>query len=172
ASTRATLLLKTSNLFFTRSTASPHWPASFWRNSFIVGYHGESSRSSIHRQSARLGSSSHTGVPIAPARCATAVSTLITRSRFAIKAAVSTKSANWSDQSFTIIPEGGHWACLAGSPFWMLWKRTQGTWPSGASVESGIDLRQSFLFSGLPAQATPTLRPAGSFDSMSRHLSI
>ncbi len=37
--------------------------------------------------------------PIAPAKWATAVSTLIIRSRFAMRAAVSAKSFKWVDQS-------------------------------------------------------------------------
>src|SRR5262245_44265958 len=34
-----------------RSKTSSHWPTLVWRNSRIVGYHGESSRPVIHRQS-------------------------------------------------------------------------------------------------------------------------
>ena len=64
------------------------------RNSRAVGYHGLSSRSSIQRQSGTKGSNIHTGLPSAPARCATAVSTLMTRSSCVMTAAVSAKSAN------------------------------------------------------------------------------
>ena len=46
----------------------------------IVGYHGEVSPSNAQRQSGKCLSSTHTGFPIAPARCASAVSTVITRS--------------------------------------------------------------------------------------------
>src|SRR2546422_4883318 len=49
-------------------------------NSRAVGYHGLSSRSCSHLQSAANGRSIHTGLPSAPARCAAAVSTLMTRS--------------------------------------------------------------------------------------------
>jgi hypothetical protein len=67
-------------------------PMEGWRNSRIVGYQGLSFRSGSQRQSATNGSSTQTGLPIAPARWATAVSTAITRSRLAINAAVSVKS--------------------------------------------------------------------------------
>src|SRR2546422_6898400 len=43
-------------------------------NSRAVGYHGLSSRSCSHLQSAANGRSIHTGLPSAPARCAAAVS--------------------------------------------------------------------------------------------------
>ena len=54
--------------------------ALFWRNSRIVGYQGLSSRPSSQRQSVTHGSGTQTGLPSAPARCATDVSTVITRS--------------------------------------------------------------------------------------------
>ena len=43
--------------------------------------------SQIQRQSGDVGSSTHTGFPSAPAKCATLVSTEITRSKFAMIAA-------------------------------------------------------------------------------------
>ena len=64
-------------------------PRRDWRNSRIVGYQGLSSRSSSQRQSGEKGNATHTGAASAPARCATAVSDVITRSRFSITAAVS-----------------------------------------------------------------------------------
>src|SRR6185437_14050139 len=54
-----------------------------------AGYQGLSFRCAIHRQSAQKGKSSHTGLPSAPARCATIVSTEITASMCAIVAATS-----------------------------------------------------------------------------------
>src|SRR6185437_5345775 len=66
------------------------------RTSLAVGYHGLSSRSVIHRQSDARPSRIHTGLPIAPARCATAVSTAITKSSCRMTAAVSAKSAHSS----------------------------------------------------------------------------
>ena len=49
-------------------------PADVCRKSRIVGYHGLSARFSIQRHSGGNGRSSQTGLPIAPAKCATAVS--------------------------------------------------------------------------------------------------
>ena len=65
------------------------FPRSRCRNSRIVGYQGLSLRSSSQRQSGAKGSATQTGTPSAPARWATAVSQVITRSRFIITAAVS-----------------------------------------------------------------------------------
>src|SRR5215203_2881446 len=62
-----------------RSIVEDH-PPSVARNKRIVGYHGESSRSAIHLQSAALGSSVHTGTPSAPLRCAGILSIEMTRS--------------------------------------------------------------------------------------------
>src|SRR5205814_912432 len=45
-----------------------HSPAFSWRKSFMVGYQGVSSRSSIQRQSGAKGSATHVGTPNAPAR--------------------------------------------------------------------------------------------------------
>ena len=62
-------------------------------------YQGESVRSSSQRQSAGAGIMTQAGRPMAPARWATALSTVMTRSRFCISAAVSPKSvrlAPWS----------------------------------------------------------------------------
>ena len=64
---------------------------------------GESGRFNIHRQSGAKGKSIQTGLPIAPARWATAVSTEITRSRLAISAAVSAKSVSSEVQSIEVL---------------------------------------------------------------------
>ena len=61
----------------------------FWRKIRIVGYHGLSSRSVSQRQSGVVDSAIQTGTPRAPARCATAVSDVMNRSRHVITAAVS-----------------------------------------------------------------------------------
>ncbi len=68
-------------------------PAHACRKSRALGYHGESSRTSSQRQSAFEHSSTHTGRPIAPARCAPDVSMDMTKSSDAMIAAVSAKSA-------------------------------------------------------------------------------
>ncbi len=57
-----------------------------------LGYQGLSLRWRSQRKSAANGNNKNSGFPIAPARCATAVSTEITASRQAIAAAVSAKS--------------------------------------------------------------------------------
>ena len=57
-----------------------------------MGYQGESARSSIQRHSGTCFKATNTGLPMAPARCATEVSTETIRSRLAITAAVSTKA--------------------------------------------------------------------------------
>jgi hypothetical protein len=60
-----------------------------WRNKCRVGYQGLSLRFNNHRQSGAKGNMSQVGSPIAPARCATEVSTVINTSRFSMIAAVS-----------------------------------------------------------------------------------
>ncbi len=65
----------------------------------MEGYHGVSLRSRSQRQSDAVGSNSQTGFPRAPARCATDVSTLTTKSSSAIAAAVSLKSSNCGPRS-------------------------------------------------------------------------
>ena len=74
-----------------RTTASQS-PGPGCRKSRAVGYHGLSVRTSCQRQSGANGSRIHTGLARAPARCATLVSTLTTRSSSATSAAVSSKS--------------------------------------------------------------------------------
>ena len=61
--------------------------------SFARHYHGLSSRLRSQRQSGENGSKTHTGSPSAAARCATDVSTAITRSSCEMSAAESEKSA-------------------------------------------------------------------------------
>ena len=80
----------------TRAITAPQSPALCWRKRRALGYHGLSSRSNDHRQSAADARRIHTGLPRAPAMCATEVSTVITRSMHAIAAAVSPKSVNCS----------------------------------------------------------------------------
>ncbi len=58
----------------------------------MVGYQGLSSRLRSQRQSEARLSSSQTGLPIAPAKCAIDVSTVTTKSRWEIRAALSSKS--------------------------------------------------------------------------------
>src|SRR5262249_33143734 len=67
-------------------------PSASWRNSRIVGYHGLSSRAVIHRQSGTVERGIQARRPRPPARWATAVSGVITRSSRLMIAAVSWKS--------------------------------------------------------------------------------
>lgn len=71
-----------------------HACRSSWRNSRAVGYHGLSVRLSIQRQHGTYGIMIHVGLPIEAARCATAVSALITRSSVSMIAAVWAKSSS------------------------------------------------------------------------------
>jgi hypothetical protein len=79
-------------------------PGRRWRNKRALGYHGESVRSSIHRQSAQKGRSSHNGLPSAPAKCAVIVSTEMIRERLSIKAAVSRTSRANTSRSRKCLP--------------------------------------------------------------------
>ena len=74
------------------TTGTPVVPPASAERAALPGYQGLSSRSSIQRQSGANGSSNHVGLPSAPARWTTDVSTAITRSRWAINAAVSAMS--------------------------------------------------------------------------------
>ena len=63
-------------------------------------YQGLSARSVIQRQSGAAGKSVQTGLPRAPARCATMESVVITRSNFWMTPAAFTKSAPKSLRGF------------------------------------------------------------------------
>uniref|UniRef100_A0ACD5GSU4 Uncharacterized protein n=1 Tax=Desertifilum tharense IPPAS B-1220 TaxID=1781255 RepID=A0ACD5GSU4_9CYAN len=78
---------------------SPGWG---WRNRRIVGYQGVLSPCIIHRQSGEKHNSSQTGLPNVPARWATAVSTVMIKSSWAIAAAVSAKSLSWSSREIKL----------------------------------------------------------------------
>ena len=61
--------------------------------------HAVRSPSKPHRHSGIQRSASQVGIPIAPAKCTTALSELIRRSQFASTAAVSMKSIDWLTDS-------------------------------------------------------------------------
>ena len=103
ASPCATALSSVATRAITSGQSSPQ----LWRNSRMVGYHGLSSRLSIQRQSVTDGSNNHTGLPSAPARCATDVSTVITRSSALTAPADSAKS-----------PKAGARSSIAYLPRW------------------------------------------------------
>ena len=102
----------------------------------IERYHGVYSPLRSQRQSGRGRSNSQTGTPNAPARCATAVSTAITRSSCARIAAVSAKSVIVGSQGFS------QWAALATSaargPTCSEVQDTPSIPPSGAHSARGI----------------------------------
>ena len=97
----------------TRAITPSQSPSEVWRNKRAVGYQGLVSPSSVQRQSGANGSSIHSGRPMAPARCATAVSTEITRSHSAITAAV---SAKFSSSAPTLVTRFSPANAIASSP--------------------------------------------------------
>src|SRR5258706_5189370 len=116
------------------------------------GYQGVSWRSSIQRQSGAKGSIVQTGLPKAPARCATEVSTEISKSRLRRIAAVSSKSDDGSSNS-TIFRLGAPAAPFCNP------KNTVSPSPDSADSSKGeIERLRSFLWRGFPDQVTPTLR--------------
>jgi hypothetical protein len=157
-----------------RANTPAQSPGLVWRNSRNVGYHGVSSRSLNQRLSAANGSATHAATLSAPARCATDVSLVTTRSRLAITAAVSRNAppASSSEAGSANRPTGNPAAsnCSAPSPFWRLTSRTPGQPASGANWASGIDRSASAPpYVGLPCQAMPTLNPGPSAASRCSH---
>ena len=86
----------------------------------MVGYHGESSRSRNQRHSATCFSATQVGRANAPARWATEVSQVTTRSSAPIAAAVSTKPSGPASKSSpsvsTRMPAGRSASCSTPSP--------------------------------------------------------
>ena len=143
-------------------------PGLGWRNWRNVGYHGLSLRSSSHRQHVSKRLSSHTGLPSAPARWTTDVSTVTTRSSAAMSAAVSAKSPSSCVQSCSVMPgrDPARWSAPAS--FCSDTKLIEGTSSSWANRSNGIERRRSVALAarwsgrGLPLQATPTRSPGRS----------
>ncbi len=125
------------------------------RKILIVGYHGLSSRSTIQRQSEAKGSNSQTGLPIAPARCATEVSTDITRSRFSTAPAVSVKSSNCSPRLAAIILSDNSRTCCAALPFCNPYSLTPGIPASG---EKNLKGQERLTSVNLPDHTRPTFK--------------
>ncbi len=109
--------------------------------------------------------------PPTPARPAlrpdapTAVSEVMTRSRFIITAAVSRNapaSSSVGPQSKSGKRSASAATCSAPKPFCRLMNRTPATSASGRNSASGIDRRRSLTNSALPCQAMPTLNPSTS----------
>ena len=129
---------------------------------------GESSRSSSQRHSLSARLSSQVGRAMAPARCTTAVSTLITRSSPAISAAVASKSTSSSRQSCTLQAAS---VAASASPRGSLLNLTQdipGRAKRGANSRKASSKR-CVCTARLPVvQFTPTLAP-GKLAKRARH---
>ena len=113
----------------------------------------------IHRQQHGSESASHTGLPIAPARWATPVQGAITRSRFAITAAVSSQSPRrYSSPKSTSPGVSCPLSVVRCSDFWSDTNATPGTRNRAQSRPMPGDRRVSLVCDGLPAQARPMRR--------------
>src|SRR6266849_10977363 len=109
----------------------------------MLGYQGESSRSSSQRQSGTKGSATQTGTASAAAKWATAVSTVTTRSKADISAAISSQDAAGSpgqptgsstvQLSFILL------ICSLPGPRCRLTSRTPSTSASGANCSKGTE---------------------------------
>ena len=135
---------------------SPQSPGWIWRYNRIVGYQDVSSRPNLHLQSGANGNSNHTGFPSAPAQCATAVSTLITRSNCSISKAVSPKSFNSPVHGFT----GHARRTIHGVDFRTHLLQIEKAYPCEISERSippdGSERCRSFRWVGFPAHTRPT----------------
>lgn len=121
------------------------------RNSRIVAYQALSDPSPGQRQSGAKGTRVHTGLPNAPARWQTEVSTVITRSARERIAAVSAKSLKCRPRP--MISEVG-WQSNTIDPLriWRFSHRTPESRNRGAMSLGDKDLFPSLGWSGLPAQ--------------------
>jgi hypothetical protein len=126
------------------------------RNNRAFGYHTVSARPSCQRQSGAYGSNIHTGRPMAPAKCATAVSTVINRSSAPNSAIVSVKSRSAGPASNT---SGCPASCCCAAPRCKDTSRSPLTARSGAKVAKCVERLRSFWCSGEPAQTMPMYFP-------------
>src|SRR5580700_5877126 len=99
----------------------------------MVGYHGVSARSRNQRQSGECWTSSHTGLPSAPAKCATAVSADMTKSISAMTEAVSRKSLSNKSEWTTCDRDCKQDWSRCGTDVCRLQKTTPGTCKIGKS---------------------------------------
>src|SRR5581483_6394565 len=120
----------------------------------MVGYHGESSRCSIQRQSHSYGSKVQTGTARAPARCAVMVSTVITKCNCLSTRAVSSILETHRCRSHIWDDHGNSSLCSA--PDCSPKKEMPGTLKIRAISSIGIDLAGLNI---LADQAMPTRRP-------------
>ncbi len=134
------------------SSQSPHCRC---RNKRAVGYHGLSSRSSSQRQSGTKVTNTQTGTPRAPAQWATAESTVMTRSRFFMTAAVSMNVSNRLPRSVTVKWPATPGNCSVPAPFCKLNNRTSGNRASAAKRSNGTERYRSRACFGSPCQEMP-----------------
>ena len=136
-------------------------PGVGWRKIRMVGYHGLSARLWSQRHSPAKGSSSQTGLPSAPAKCAVAVSTLMTRSSCSMIAAVAAKSVQCAAASVALAAWPSAAAASAGALSWRLTKWAQSDASSAWQSSHCIERKASLRCCGFPAQAMPTLSLSG-----------
>src|SRR5215472_2933060 len=156
----------------TRPMTPGQSPRVVWRKSRIEGYQGLSSRPSSQRQSGANESSVHTGLPSAPARCAIAVSTEITRSSWLITAAVSATSSSAGDKSTIRSVSSDAPISPARSPFCRLKKVTPSMRSSGSSAnKEGSERSRSLSKSGFqPARCMDPLLESGYTPGIQRQI--
>jgi len=124
----------------------------------MVGYHGLSSRPSYQRHSGAHGSNNQTGWPKAPARWASAVSTVTIKSMRSAANAVAPESSRWGARSTA----SGKWVSAAyEASFCRLNRPTFGASAKRAKRAAPQERLRSFSCAGLPAQALPIFLPAG-----------
>src|SRR5471030_582209 len=133
-------------------------PSVFCRNNFMLGYHGLSLRPRNQRQSGTCFKATQTGRPSAPARCASAESKVITRSRLAITAALSRKASGSLSKSS---PKHSTWGrvanCSAPKPLCRLISRTPGSADRPSKQLSGT--ARLVTPPRAPCQEMPILKP-------------
>src|SRR5450759_2178618 len=167
--------IKSANSFLTFAITLDQSPVTGCLNSLAVGYHGLSSRSSSHRQSQLNGNNIHTGLPIAPARWATDVSTEITTSINCTSAAVSVKSFSSLPKCSTLFCSPNVFLSAALTSFCKLINCALPD-TSSSNWASGIDRLWSFLCSARPDHTSPTrgtvLSPSNACHCRTRSLSL
>ena len=147
--------------FSTRAMTSAWSSPFFWRNSRMVGYQGLSSRLRSQRQSVTHGNSTQTGLPSAPATCATEVSTVMTRSsaliaprRYRRSPRTAAARSSIGVLAFELFQIGRARAELQAGEC----SAAHGKQRREAATRSS-ERRVSLTWSGLPAQTMPIRRP-------------
>jgi hypothetical protein len=130
---------KFSSALFTLCITPVQSPGVSCRKHRIVGYQGDLPFSWSHRDVGANGTSVHTGLPSAPARCAIIMSTVITRWTHWIKAPRFSGELMSPVKRTTLSPCGVVRMSVAGTPVWRLTSRTPAMDVSGANSEKGMD---------------------------------